>query len=390
MFVNPFKFIKNKRLFGIFAVVTAVMMLVVAVRMSFTESPQPAKDRQQDVTWVEVEKAEIRSILYKGFGNNATLEAKEDVILIPKVSGRLLELKVKTGEMVHKGQIVALLDGRDQDALVDALMAQIEVDRAEVAKNKVEMEHALRERVRYARLLKEGYTTKQELENKETAYQKAKAAYDMARAALKQAEANLKAQSITRSEYVLRSPIDGVVLDDYSLSPGTLLTTTTPVVRIANIDMLKAVLQIPEVQAVGIRKGMKALITVDGLEDREIEGEVFLVYPYVEPSTRTVQVEVAINNKNLNHILKPGMFAKVFIVERAAENAIVVPSNSVKDGKVFVIKNGKAIHVTVETGLETPNMTQITSGISPGDLIVVSGGDNLKDGDMVQIQKVSD
>jgi RND family efflux transporter MFP subunit len=330
--------------------------------------------------------AEIRPVLLQGFESNSTLEAPEDVTLVPKVAGRLLQVTVKVGQPVRKGQKIAVLDRRDQDAQVNALSAQVEVNRAGAEQAKAELESALRERDRYARLLKEGYATRQELDSRETAYQAALAAYNRARASVAQAQASLQAQSVNRSEFTLTAPIDGIVLDDFSLTPGTLLSASTPVARIANVDRIKAVLQVPEVQASGLAAGMKALITADSLGETPVEGKVSLVHPYVDPSTRTVKVEVSADNRALGYRLKPGMFARVFLVEKSAENALVVPFDSLSDGKVFVVRNGKAVQVPVKTGLVLPDVVQVTSGIASGDLVVVSGGGALKDGDPVQVE----
>jgi membrane fusion protein (multidrug efflux system) len=365
----------------------AVLLACAAGGMAFSrrtravQAPPPPSAAR-----VEVMPAEIRPVLLQGFESNSTLEAPEDVTLVPKVAGRLLQVTVKVGQPVRKGQKIAVLDRRDQDAQVNALSAQVEVNRAGAEQAKAELESALRERDRYARLLKEGYATRQELDSRETAYQAALAAYNRARASVAQAQASLQAQSVNRSEFTLTAPIDGIVLDDFSLTPGTLLSASTPVARIANVDRIKAVLQVPEVQASGLAAGMKALITADSLGETPVEGKVSLVHPYVDPSTRTVKVEVSADNRALGYRLKPGMFARVFLVEKSAENALVVPFDSLSDGKVFVVRNGKAVQVPVKTGLVLPDVVQVTSGIASGDLVVVSGGGALKDGDPVQVE----
>lgn len=365
----------------------ATVLLVAVTGMAFSrrskaiQAPVPPSAAR-----VEVVAATVRPLLFQGFESNSTLEAPEDVTLTPKVAGRLIQVKVKTGQQVRKGQVLAILDRRDQDAQVGALSAQVEVSRAGAAQAKAELDSALRERDRYARLLKEGYATKQELDSRETAYQSALAAANRARAVVNQAQANLQAQSVNRSEFTLVAPIDGVVLDDYSLTPGTLLSTATPVVRIANVNRIKAVLQVPEVQVSAVAVGMKARITAESLAGETVEGHVSVVRPYVDTSTRTVQVEVSVDNKALGYRLKPGMFARVFLVEKSAENALVVPADSIMNGKVFVVRDGKAIQAAVQTGLVLPDVVQVTSGVSSGDLVVVSGGSALRNGDPVQAE----
>lgn len=337
---------------------------------------------------VETVAAEVRETLFQGFESTSTLEAPSDVTLVPKVAGRLEKLTVSIGQAVRKGQVVAVLDHRDQDAQVSAQAAQVDVNRANAAQARAELDNALRERDRYVRLLKEGYATKQELDNRETAYQSAKAAYDRSLASVTQAQAGLRSQSVSRTEYTLVSPIDGTVLDDYSLTPGTLLSASTPVIRIANVERIKAVLQVPETQAAGIRVGMKAILRGDSAGEGA-EGKVSLVSPYVDTTTRSVKVEVSVDNKALGHRLKPGMFARVFLVEKSAGNALVVPADSLVDGYVFVVKDGHAVKTAVKTGLVLPDVVQVTSGLVQGDLVVVSGGSSLRDKDPVETEAAS-
>lgn len=364
--------------------VLALVVLAAGAGLAWSRRSKGTPVQQApEAARVEVAPASVRPVLLQGIEANSTLEAPEDVTLVPKVAGRLLAVKVNIGQPVRKGQVLAVLDRRDQDAQVGALSAQVEVNRASAAQALAELENAQRERDRYQRLLKEGYATKQELDSRETAYQSARAAYDRARASISQAQSSLQAQSVNRSEFILTAPIDGIVLDDFSLTPGTLLSTATPVVRIANLERMKAVLQVPETQAVGVKAGMKALISGDSFPGAAVEGKVSLVRPYVDTQTRTVQVEVSVDNGAIGYRLKPGMFARVFLVEKSAENALVVPAEAVLEGKAFIVKDGKAVRVSVQAGLVLPDVVQVTGGLSSGDLVVVAGGSALKDGEAV-------
>ena len=128
---------------------------------------------------------------------------------------------------------------------------------------------------------------------------------------------------------------------------------------------------------------MKALLTGDSFPGAAVEGKVSLVRPYVDTQTRTVQVEVSVDNGAIGYRLKPGMFARVFLVEKSAENALVVPAEAVLEGKAFIVKDGKAVRVSVQAGLVLPDVVQVTGGLSSGDLVVVAGGSALKDGEAV-------
>ncbi len=126
---------------------------------------------------VTVAAARRDGALSQGFQSTSTLEALEEVTLLPKVTGRLVELRARQGDRVKAGDVVAVLDHRDQDAQIAALKAQIAVAEADMAQAKVALDDAQRERDRYRKLLSEGFATQQELDSRETAYQSARAAH---------------------------------------------------------------------------------------------------------------------------------------------------------------------------------------------------------------------
>jgi len=354
--------------------------LFLAGRSRTAASPAPQPPAAARVERVPVTR---EPLLRRTLSATATLEAPKSVALTPKVSGKLLELRVSPGDRVRKGQVLAVLDHRDQDAQVGALSAQIGVSRAELERARAELESARRERDRYRRLLAEGFATRQELDTRQTALDTAQATYEQAAASIRQAQANLQAQQVSRSEYVLTAPIDGVVLRDYDLAPGALLGTSTPVVELAWVDTLKAVLSLPENQLPRVRTGMRGILTGEGFPGREVEGTVRRVDPYVDASTRTVKVELAVPNRALGYPLRPGMFAKVELVEASARDALTVPADCVRDGAVFVVEGGLSRRRAVTVGLRLPDRVQILSGVASGDQVVRSGGDALKDGDRV-------
>jgi membrane fusion protein (multidrug efflux system) len=355
----------------------AVLMTVARARTAPTAAAPAVVSRVQVVT------VSLEPLIRRTLSATATLEAPQSVVLIPKESGKLVALKVGPGDPVRRGQVVALLDHRDQDAQVGALSAQIAVSRAELEQARAELESAKRERDRYRRLLKEGFATRQELDTRQTTLDSAEANFDRASASIGQAQANLQARQVTRSEFVLKAPIDGVVMRDYDLAPGALLGTSTSVLEIARIDTLKAVLSLPESQLPRVRSGMKGLLTGEGFPGRDVEGSVRRVDPYVDSSTRTAKVEVAVPNRALGYPLKPGMFAKVELVEASARDALTVPADCVRNGAVFVVKDGVARRVPVKVGLVLTDRVQVLSGLASGDQVVLSGGDTLKDRDRV-------
>ena len=348
-------------------------------------SPEELQEQVPSAIRVTLVSAERRSLIRQGFSASATLEARENVVLLSKVSGRLSEMRVSQGDGIKKGDVVAVLDHRDQDAQVSALQAQVNAAKAEAEQAGAQLENATKEKERYERLRKEGYATQQELDSRIMTYQSARASYNRSLASVKQQEANLSAQKVSRSEYTLLSPMDGVVLKDYSLTPGTMISEATSVAEIADVRTMKGVAQLSEMQASRVSVGMKVVLSGDGFPGVEVEGSVSRISPYVDTSTRTLQVEVVADNAASGGILKPGMFVSVLFVEAEAVDALTIPPHALREnGKVFVEKDGTAEERAVETGLNLPDAVQILSGLEEGERVVV-GGKNLKGGERIVV-----
>ena len=350
-------------------------------------SPEVKEAENPSAVRITIVEAERRPVIRTGISSSATLEAKESVVLYAKVSGRLQEMRVSQGEIVKKGEVVAVIDHRDQDAQLKSLEAQVSAAKAAAEQAKAQLESATKEKERYERLLKESYSTQQELDNRITTYQSAKASYNQSLATVKQQEANLSAQKVAKSEYILLAPMDGVVLKDFSLIPGTMISTSTSIAEIGDMRTMKGIVQLSELQANRVSKGMKTIISGDGFPGLEFEGQVSRISPYVDTSTRTLQVEFMTDNNPSGGKLKPGMFVSVLFVEAESHDTLVIPSNALReDNKIFVENDGVAKEKTVETGLVFSDIVQINSGLGEGERIII-GGKNLKDGDRVIVDK---
>ena len=367
------------------------LLLLPALSLLRSTASEPSleviEEENPSAVRITIVEAERRPVIRAGLTSSATLEAKESVVLYAKVSGRLQEMPVSQGDIVKQGAVVAVIDHRDQDAQEKALEAQVNAAKAAAEQARAQLESATKEKERYERLLKESYSTQQELDNRVTTYQSAKAAYNQSLATVKQQEANLSAQKVAKSEYILLSPMDGVVLKDFSLVPGTMISTSTSIAEIGDMRTMKGIVQLSELQANKVSKGMKTIITGDGFPGLEFEGEVSRISPYVDTSTRTLQVEFMTDNNPSGGRLKPGMFVSVLFVEVESHDTLVIPSNALRDdNRVLVENDGVAKEKTVETGLIFSDIVQIISGLEEGER-VIAGGKSLKDGDRVIVDK---
>jgi len=350
------------------------------------DKPQ-VSEKKETIPRVEVIELEKRVSFRRGYSESSTLDAVEEVIIYPKVSARLSEIKFSEGDSVKKGEVFAVLDHRDMDAQLESIKAQISVAKAKLESAMANFKNAENERKRYRRLLNEGYATTQQLETKETAYLQARSEVSLSKATVEQYRAELQKQQVMLSEYFLESPMEGKVMEDYSNSAGNMITPSTPVLHIAQVDELKAVIKAPQVRAVLFHEGMDAELEVESLPDIKFKGKISMISPMVDSSSRTSTLEVSVENEE--GLLKPGMFSKVFIIEEEVEDAIVIPLEAVVEESghkfVFRVTEGVAHKVKIQPGIEMDRQLQVREGLNEGDLVIISGGNTLSEGDRVSV-----
>jgi RND family efflux transporter MFP subunit len=193
------------------------------------------------------------------------------------------------------------------------------------------------------------------------------------------------------------APFNGVVIMRYAdrgslIQAGTASNTQSmPVVRVAQSDLLRLRIPVPESDVMFIHPGGNVQITVGALK-RTWTGKIVRFTRALDMTTRTMTVEVDVPNPNLT--LNPGMYAETEIVLQHRDSTIDIPSRAlVTTGeKPFVLSvspAGVVEHREVTTGMEGNNRIEILSGLSQGENVIVSGQDNYQPGEHVRPELVS-
>jgi len=338
---------------------------------------------------VKIETVKADKTVRESIVQNTSIDAVERVELLPRVTGRLEKLHVRQGDRVSKGQIIATLEHDQQDALIGSVRAQAASAKADTERAKAEMMNAKTTLDRYERLVKEGFSTQQQYDSVETAYSSARASYNAAIAKERQAAAELERVSSAKADYIMVAPIDGTVLDDFSLTTGAMISPNSPIIDIADLSRLKATLKVPESKIFVVKSGMPVFLKFDALPDKEFVGKVTRVDQYVDPSTRTSSVEIELDNRETGGQLRPGMFGQASIVEREIKNAVLIPENALHESEtgyyVLLEDQGTAKLRVVSTGTRQGHLIHITEGLKPGDRVIIFGGSTLNDGDKVTV-----
>lgn len=190
------------------------------------------------------------------------------------------------------------------------------------------------------------------------------------------------------------SPINGIVVKKY-LDEGSSVSPPEPapsmgtsLIRVINMDQIKVVVNVVEEDLGKIRVGQDATIKVDAYPERTFTGKVSLISPVVNQLTRTASVEATLPNPG--YLLKPGMFAQVEILLKGQGDFLLIPVHTIllEEGgkrKVFVVREGKAISRSIETGFSQNGWMEIKSGLSENDSLIVAGEYMVKENEPVKI-----
>ncbi len=170
------------------------------------------------------------------------------------------------------------------------------------------------------------------------------------------------------------------------LNPGASLNPGTPLFQVVDVNRVKAVVAVREDKIRHIRSGTPASIELDAWPGASFAGRVTAVSPIANPATRAVDVEVTIPNPG--HKLKPGMFVRaLFLLGARRASGIPVAAVTQFEGKpvAFVVRDSLAHRTPISTGEAAGEYLEITGGLAPGDVIVLTGAQRLNHRDRVSV-----
>lgn len=282
----------------------------------------------------------------------ANIEPWQKNYIIPALQGaRIQRIYVDVGDKVRKGQLVA------------------EMDRTQYNTSKVQLETAKSDYERIKAVYDAGGVSAQVL-------QQAEAQYLVYREAFANVAKNVE----------LYSPIDGVVTQRPE-EEGNLFTST-PILEIMQMNMLKVKVNISEQFYPNVNVGTKAQISVDVYPGETFEGSVCLIYPAIDPNTRTFTAEISI--PNADNRLRPGMFARA-VINMGYKDAILIPDLAVQrqsgsnERFIYVISNGTAERRAVTPGRQVDGMVDILEGLKAGETVATTSFTRLDNGTAVEI-----
>ncbi|MDO5571774.1 MAG: efflux RND transporter periplasmic adaptor subunit [Bacteroidales bacterium] len=293
-----------------------------------------------------------------GIQANGTLLANEEVDLVAEITGKVVGIYFQEGKAVKKGDMLLKVDDAD---------LQAQLSRSEFQKK------LLTEKLERQRILLQRESISRE-------------AFDQLQTDYNVLEADIALLKVKISRTEIKAPFDGTMGFRY-VSEGSYVQPSSKIARIVDNNVLKFEFSIPERYADKELLGKDVKFNVTG-KTQDFTAKVYAIDPMVDVNTRAILLRAKYDNNN--HSLLPGMFAQGSLVFDEAKQFLPVPSEAVvpeMDGKrLWVLKNGKARSISVETESRDQKNVSVISGIEPGDTILTGGLMQLRDGASVDVK----
>ena len=350
---------KNMLKFGI-VFMFALSLLVLAA------CGKEVQTEEENAIAVEVDKAVVTD-MEAAMVLSGTLTAKEDVSIIPKVSGTIAKVYVSVGDKVSKGQTLVALD--KSDLQTQLAQAQASYNTAKSAYNE-----ASTNLQRMQNLYNEGAISLQQLESARGAVERS--GLDSAAAAVQMVRDQMNNMTIP-------SPINGVVAA-VNAQAGEMAGQQMPIVQVVNMNTVEVKTAVTEANINKISANKTVPVTVASAGNTVFNGKVESIAPAADAQTMTYPVVVTI--PNAEHVLKPGMFAEIKLSTQKKAGVIAIPKVAISGiDVVYVVRDNKATAVNIEKGIENDSFVEVLSGIAEGDVVVTKGQNLLYDGALVRI-----
>lgn len=306
-----------------------------------------------------------------------------------QISGIMQKVNFKEGQMVKKGELLAVIDPRPYEAALDQIKATLARDEALLADAQLDMK-------RYEDLIKQDSVSQQQVDT-----QRATVGQDMGnvasdRAQVKTAELNLAYTQVT-------SPIDGRI-GLRQIDPGNYVTPgdANGIVVVTQLQPISVLFTVPEDNVPDIMRQIKAggslSVEASGRSDQQhlADGKLSTTDNVIDTTTGTLKLRASFDNADL--VLFPGQFVNVSLVVTTLKDQMVIPSAAVRRGApdgvqsafVYLVNANNTVSVRpVQLGVVDGDNQAVRSGLELNDVVVTDGGDRLREGAAVELPETT-
>jgi multidrug efflux system membrane fusion protein len=368
---------------------TTITMLLLSLLMAGCRSNKPLQQAPQAVQARRIESQP--SISTSGVRFSAVVMPDAQAPLAFRIPGYVVSLKqvrgqdgrmrdIAEGDRVGPGTVLARIRGTEYQDKVHQAAGQAEAYEAAAIKAKLDFDRA-------TRLYESQSITKPD-------FDAARAQYDSTQAQLRAAKAQTAEAEVSLSDTTLVAPFSGDIVKK-SVELGSYVGPGVPTFAIANTNIVKIVVGVPDTTVRSIKVGQPVDVAIDAFPTRTFHARISRMSSAADATTRNFDVEVAIPNRD--HLLKVGMIGSLQLAGDVSEkpaSSLLVPLSAIvqaKDGRygVFVVSGSGAASVarlqSVEIGSVNGTDITVVSGLAAGDRIITTGANLLKDGQRVEV-----
>jgi len=393
---------------------------------------------KEEIILVQTEKAEKRDIT-QIVTATGQIDPEFKVVITPEVTGEIIELPVKEGDKVNKGDLLIRIKGDQYQAQKERLEASLKSSEATLRIREAELRRLTLEFDRVKELHKKTLVSDSELETAESNFLSAQASFEQAQANVLQSKAQLREVLETLYKTTIYAPMNGTITQlNVELSErvlGSGFSQGTNIMTVADLNNMEAVVEVDENDVVQVSLGDTATIKVDAFGDKEFKGVITEIGNSAQQvgfgtQEQVVNFQVKIKLLDMDDNLRPGMSCNADIETETVFAVLSVPIQSVtarenvgdsdknqnnndenaqenEEGKpekkndkeaskgpkevVFQVEGGTVKMVAVETGISDDNFIEIKEGLEDS-VEVVSGSyraisRELEDGSKIRVEE---
>ena len=325
-----------------------------------------AGDQDSVIFKTPVEIQQIKAEVFDHyFTANGTVDAVQEAFVSPEINGQIDQILVKEGDKVKQEQLLAILNTSITDNAIKEIKTSLKLAKTVYSKQKQLWDKKIGSEIQYL----------QAKNNKESL------------------ESKLETLEAQKDMAFIKSPIDGVI-DEIFLKKGEIVAPGQPFMQLVNLENLYVDVDVSEVFLPAINKNDKVELSFPTYPGESFSVPIYRIGNIIEPDNRTFLVQLKIKNEQKKY--KPNMVAIVKINDFSTDSALIIPSIIIKEDLVgtyvYVVKNENGNLISkkryIKPGRSYNENTMIKEGLKPGDRVIVTGFEQVSDGENISISRI--
>jgi RND family efflux transporter MFP subunit len=365
-------------------------------------SPSRRADSAHETPSASVKVYAERVVLQEGkqaYKFPGTLRSFSIAPLSSRIMGSVSEVRVRAGDRIRAGQLLAVIDSRDTDAMVqkseagkqEAQMTLQEIEKSlEAAQANLRLASSTLKR--YELLVSQKSVSPQEFEEVQTRQLSAQATLEALQARkqqvvsrIQQAESEVTSSQTLQSYTQIRSPLNGIVTQRLT-EPGALAVPGTPLLTVEETSRYRLEVPIEESRVSQIKLGQMVFVRIEALSLENLRGSVSEIQPSADPASRTYLIKI---NLPAHSEFRSGLYGEVLLGGSARKGIWIHSESVVRNGQlegVYVIEKGNILRLRlIKLGETTPAGVEVLSGLEGGENYVARDIRGLQEGNRVEV-----